>query len=295
MFKFLQVKKTPDTPIPSLGVLTAEWLAKDSESPIRILQLNNLPDEMKRRAYRTLLPPGLLARFKIDLISWKGAEGETLVGLKAEPDTGGVQLWINNPYDLGDEFFRMELADNEFNGVDLLFLVLNDPRSPRFATDVDQEGADTMFGTMRRNLVEEERALQAGLAPAQIRASLSASQITLAQLESFLATLGHRSYALEPLTYASAWVFEKRGFAYVRGHKLMDDVHREFQPGGRLHAALDGSTPFRQPDQWKNVRGRAWAIHDGILEKIDSRWENLRMIKQIGRSAGVQTFPEAVY
>ena len=51
--------------------------------------------------------------------------------------------------------------------------------------------------------------------------------------------------------FASAWVFERRGFAYVRGHKLMDDVHKEFQPSGRLHQALDGSTPFRQPGQWK--------------------------------------------
>lgn len=295
MFRFLQVKQRPEKLVPSPGTLTAEWLAKDSESPIRILQINNLPEEMKRRAYRTLLPPGLLARFKIDLVNWKGAEGETLVGLRAEPGANGVHLWINSPYESDQEFFRIELSDNEFSGIDLHLLVLNDPGSPRYAIDVDREGVDTFYGTLRRNLDEESRALQAGLAPAQVRSSLGASGITLAQLESFLATLGHRSYALEPLTYASAWVFEKRGFAYVRGHKLMDDIHREFQPGGRLHAALDGSTPFRQPEHWRSVRGRAWAIHDGVLEAIDSRWDNLRMIKQIGRHAGVQTFPEAVY
>jgi hypothetical protein len=107
--------------------------------------------------------------------------------------------------------------------------------------------------------------------------------------------LGHRSLILEPLTYASAWVFEKRGFAYIRGHKLMDSIHQEFEPGGHLHAALDGSNPFRQADAWQSVRGRAWAIHDGILEVIGERWNDLRMIKQVGKHAGVNTFPGATF
>jgi hypothetical protein len=75
----------------------------------------------------------------------------------------------------------------------------------------------------------------------------------------------------------------------------MKTIDEEFQPGGRLHAALDGSTPFRQPDQWQTVRGRAWAIHDGILEAIGRRWDGLRMLRQLGRHAGVNTFPDAVY
>jgi hypothetical protein len=43
------------------------------------------------------------------------------------------------------------------------------------------------------------------------------------------------------------------------------------------------------------VRGRAWAIHDGILDVLDLRWDKIRMVKQIGRQAGVDTFPQAVY
>ena len=81
----------------------------------------------------------------------------------------------------------------------------------------------------------------------------------------------------------------------MSGHKLMDDIHKEFQPGGRLHAALDGSTPFRQPDQWRTVRGRAWAVHDGILAAIDAQWNGLRMVKRVGRHAGVNTLPGVDY
>jgi hypothetical protein len=107
--------------------------------------------------------------------------------------------------------------------------------------------------------------------------------------------MAHHAFFLEPLTYVSAWIFEKRGFAYSKGHQLMDTIHREFQPGGELHKALDGSTPFRQPDQWQTVRGRAWAIHDGVLQVIDKKWDGLKMIKQVGRHAGVSTFPDAEY
>jgi hypothetical protein len=90
-------------------------------------------------------------------------------------------------------------------------------------------------------------------------------------------------------------LFERRGFAYVRGHKLMDDIHREFQPSGALFRCLEDGSVFRKPDQAGTVRGRAWAIQDGILDALDVRWDKIRMVKQIGRHAQVETFPKAIY
>ncbi len=75
----------------------------------------------------------------------------------------------------------------------------------------------------------------------------------------------------------------------------MDEIHEEFQPEGRLYQKLDEGTPFRMQDQWNSVRGRAWAIHDGILEVLNTRWDGLRMIKQVGRHAGANTFPSGDY
>ncbi len=137
--------------------------------------------------------------------------------------------------------------------------------------------------------------MNAGLAPGQTRAGLRASSEVFSHLESFLTLLAHHAYFLEPLSYASAWVFERRGFAYVRGHKLMDEIHEEFQPEGRLNRELNESTSFRAQDHWNSVRGRAWAIHDGILDAMDARWDGLRMIKQVGRNAGADTFPGGEY
>lgn len=295
MFKYLKLKEKPSKIPTQPGGLSIDWLERDSKLPITLKQINDLPTNIKKRAYRNLLSPTLLSRFGVHPISWKGSDGEERVGMKAEPESGVVHLWVQASNDPADEFFRLEIGDNPFDGIDIHLLLLNDPNSPRFQTDYDEDGVPTQFGTARRNLAAEEGAMKAGLAPAQIRGSLGASRTVFEQIDVFLATLGHQAYFLEPLTYASAWVFERRGFAYVRGHKLMDDIHKEFQPGGRLHEALDGSSPFRERDQWCTVRGRAWAVQDGILETIDSRWDNLRMIKQVGRHAGVETFPEAVY
>jgi hypothetical protein len=295
MFRSLRIKRQPEKIVADSAAISTDQLARDPTLPITFHQINTLPDNAKLRIYRALVPTGLIAEFGIDPVSWKGSQTEHHIWLAADEGTNGVLLAIRNGNGDSDEFLRLELSDNLLNGVDLNFLQISDPLGSRFSIEQDEQGRQTHFGTVYRNLVEEEKAMRAGLAPGQTRPGLRASGLVLSHLETFLATLGHRAYFLEPLTYASAWVFERRGFAYVRGHKLMDDIHEEFHPGGRLHAKLDGSSPFRQQEQWRTVRGRAWAIHDGVLEAIAARWDGLRMVKQIGKNAEVNTFPEATY
>jgi hypothetical protein len=295
MLKYFRVKQQPEQVVPDLGEISTSLLERDATLPFTIRQLNNLPEIVKRRVYRGLIPPALLMRFGIDPIQWTGANKEPMVFLKAEPNSEKVLITARTSSDPADEFFALELADNSLNGVELNLIVLNDPTAPRFSIDQTEDGRPTIFGTLKRNLKAEESAMQAGLAPGQVRAGLGGSRMVLEQIDTFLSMLGHRAYFLEPLTYASACIFERRGFAYVRGHKLMDDIQREFQSGGMLHKSLDDGSAFRKRDQAHTVRGRAWAIHDGILEVLDQRWDKIRMVKQIGRHAGVETFPKAVY
>lgn len=295
MLKYFRVKSQPDKVVPNLGAISASLLESDAHLPFTIRQLNNLPENVKRRVYRGLIPPALLTRFGIDPIQWTGPNKVPMVFLKAEPQSEKVLITVRNSPDPNDEFFALELADNSLNGIELNLIVLNDPTTPRYSIDQTEDGQPTMFGTLKRNMKAEEAAKDSGLAPGQIRAGLGGSRIVFEQIDAFLAMLGHRAYFLEPLTYASAWVFERRGFAYVRGHKLMDDIQREFQPGGALHQCLNDESAFRRRDQASTVRGRAWAIHDGILEALDLRWDKIRMVKQIGRHAGVETFPQAIY
>ncbi len=295
MLQYFRVKRQPERVVPDMGAISVSLLEGDPTLPFTLRQLNNLPENVKRRVYRGLIPPSLLTRFAIDPIQWTDPEKRPAVFLEAAAGSEKVLLTARSSPDPSDELLALELADNPLNGVDLTLIILSDPASPRFPIDCTDDGQPTMFGTLRRNLHAEEAAKAAGLAPGQVRLGLHGSHMIFEQLDSFLASLGHRAYFLEPLTYASAWVFERRGFAYVRGHKLMDDIHREFQDGGALQKHLDGSTPFRSPDQANSVRGRAWAIHDGILEAVDQRWDKIRMVKQIGRHAGVETFPGGAY
>ena len=295
MFRYLRVKKQPQKIVPDNGSISAEQLAGDSSFPITIRQLNNLPSLTKQRLYRSLIPATVLTNQKIDPVSWKSSDGTNCINLRAESDSSVVKISARLQCESKGEFYCLEIADNIFNGIDLNMLILNDPSSPRFNIDFDAQGNPTSLGTVSRNLVEEEKAMRTGLAPGQVRSSSGNLSLVLSHLETFLIALGHRAYFLEPLTYASAWIFERKGFAYVRGHKMMDDIHKEMQQGGKLRAALDGKSPFRSEEHWHTVRGRAWAIQDGILEAIDQRWNGLRMVKQIGHPAGVDTFPGATY
>ena len=295
VFRKLRVKEEPQKIAPDLDNISIAQLIDDASIPVMLTVLNSLPENPKLRLYRTLLPIQVLAEFDINPRTWKNPDKVPQVKLVAEKGSNKVRLSAWYGESTKNEFFHLELADNAYNGINLNFLIANNPISQRYEIDTDEQGRETHFGTVYRNLKEEEKAMQAGLAPGQIREGLRCSQIVFNHIETFLTLMAHHAFFLEPLTYVSAWLFERRGFAYVQGHKLMDTIHKEFQPDGALYKALDGSTPFRQPDQWKTVRGRAWAIHDGILEVIGQKWDGLKMVKQIGRHAGVETFPGSDY
>ncbi|MGH2524956.1 MAG: hypothetical protein ACRDH2_20805, partial [Anaerolineales bacterium] len=95
-------------------------------------------------------------------------------------------------------------------------------------------------------------------------------------------------YFIEPLAYHNAVVFERYGFAYQQGRRWMESLNTRFSPGGDLPAKLDGSTPFRQPGAQDSIRGRSWAIHDGLLGEP---YTEVHMYKHIGKHAGVTTAP----
>lgn len=278
------------------SVQTALRLMREPNLPISLHVINQLSAGAKQRLYRTLIPPDLMVRYGIHPVTWRGPDGDDHVRLTAEANSPTVKLSARHAAHARDPFAYLELADNNFNGIDVELLVFNDPAAPRYHTDREIEsGRQTLFGTLGRNLAEEEQAMAAGLAPGQVRQGLRASRAALQHLEAFLCLLGHSAFYVEPLTYVDAWLFEKRGLAYVSGRRLMDEIQVEFQPGGRLHAALDNSTPFRRPEQWQTVRGRAWAIHDGILAQMGASWNGLRMAKQLGHQAGEATFSNATY
>ena len=293
MFKRLRVKESIKSNQTNISIAQ---LIGDASLPVTIKSINSLPENPKHRLYRILVPIQVLADFDINPRTWKNPDKETQVQLEAIENKNCVKISAWYGEDRSNEFLCLELADNIFNGIDLHFFIANNPLIKKFNVDIDDQGRDTHYGNVYRNIKEEQRAMAAGLAPGQIRKGLQCSQIVINHIETFLTMMAHHAFFLEPMTYVSAWIFEKRGFAYTKGHKFMDTIHKEFMPDGQLFKALDGSTPFRQPDQWKTVRGRAWAIHDGVLDDmLDRKWDDVKMVKQVGRNAGVNTFPNSKY
>jgi hypothetical protein len=106
-------------------------------------------------------------------------------------------------------------------------------------------------------------------------------------LERFASRLGTSIISAEALFYHNAIQYEKNGFGYLEGRKHMEEIDREFRPEGRLYERLDGSSPFRMRGAEKSVRGRSWAIQDGIL---GGPWVSPRIYKPVGKSVGVNTF-----
>jgi len=254
-----------------------------------IRQINALPIKVRHAIYASLVPRHVLAAHDLD--------GEPLfdrltIQIRCPERAGVVEIDARHPLDQRDPVMYVQLADTAYGQLEVLLMVVNDPTAPRFDTDRNWRGESTKLGTRGRNIPAEVEAMRAGLAPGQVRRGLRLSRDLVPIMDRFAAGLGKDRFFIEPLTYHNAIQFEKHGFAYVTGLHKMQEIHSGFQPGFPLWRALDGSTPFRQRGAERTVRGRSWAIHDGILGEP---WAGVRMYKRVGEDAHVCTFPDAVY
>ncbi|GAK61175.1 hypothetical protein U27_01074 [Candidatus Vecturithrix granuli] len=239
-----------------------------------LAKINRLPLEVKRKIYAWLIPPKMLTKFQIAPESLFTQEGEMLFRCHCQPRTSTVRIELRHQADFPDPIFLLEMTDTSFGDLEILFLNINNPFSPRFDIDRDAEGHDTVFATVSRNIPEEIRAMRAGLAPGQTRRGLRMFRNFRMQASLFCQRLGMKQVKVEPLAYHNAIMHEFYGFRYITGRDVMEKIDREFRPGGILFQRLDGSSPFRQPGFERSICGRSWAIHDGIL---DEPWKNPRM------------------
>lgn len=254
--------------------------------------LNQLDSQTKEKVYTLFIPEKVFDHFSIDRHTFINAAGERVVNFIAPKRAGFAIIEVRQYPDDRDCIFFLEMADTPFFKVEINFLIVNDLRGPRFNTDIDDAGRRTKFGTARRNIAEEIKAMEAGLAPGQVRRGLRLLRDFLPRALQCLTAMGHDMLVAEPLTYHDAIIFEHHGFNYIRGKKMMEEIDNGFKPGGDLFQKLDSSTPFRQPGAERSVRGRSWAIHDGILGEP---WKDIEMYRSIGHAAEVCTFHGWVY
>jgi hypothetical protein len=266
-----------------------EPLAYDGVPLASIRHINALPDEIKHALYRSLIPRRILEEH---CARSSGSQARLSFQIRCPANTSSVEIDVRHPVDMRDPVMYVHMADTPSKQLEVLLMVVNDLTKPRFDVDCDQQGQPTKFGTTSRNISAEIEAMQAGLAPGQTRQGLRLSRELIPIMERFTTGLGKDRFFIEPLAYHNAIMFERYGFAYMIGQGQMRQIDQGFQPGESLCQRLDGSTPFRQSGFERTVRGRSWAIHDGVLGKP---WSKVRMYKRVSVHAGICTFPGARY
>jgi hypothetical protein len=252
--------------------------------------INLLPESEKRAIYSRMVPRELAERFHIPALD--SVAGELHARFRFAPGSSDMEMYIFHQPDFPDPIMYGHLTDTLSSQIHILFYILNDPSSPRFDVDRMPDGSSTRFGTLSRNLAAEEAAMNAGLAPGQVRSGLRLLAPAIATFEQFVTELGHDIYFAEPLYYHNAIIFERYGFNYQSGRRLMEQIETGFGIGGEFHSLLDGSTPFRQSNAAGSIRRRSWAIHDGIM---GVPFTNVTMYKRVGKSSGISTCPTCAW
>jgi hypothetical protein len=256
-------------------------------TPRSIGAINRLSEAQKRAIYSRFIPQALLDQFDIPP-TFEDDAGRDLLSLRCRSGTSDVTVDLRHVYGAIDPLLYAHLTDTLNGQIHVLLYIVNDPHSPRFDVDRMPDGTPTEFGSEQRNIPAEIAAMEAGLAPGQVRKGLRILKHSIAAFEDFVASLNHDLYFNEPLFYHNAVVFERYGFAYQKGRRLMEEIQAGFEPDGVLTRRLDGSSPFRHPSARTSIRGRSWAIHDGILGKP---FTEVTMYKRCGEHARLNTFP----
>ena len=254
--------------------------------------VNRLPVEIKERLYASLIPMDLLSAYGVNPTSLLDQENHRAFQFDFPSDKGVVKIQFKRSTAEMDPIVFLQLSDTSYNQVEFERIIVNDPDSERFQIYTSHSTQFLPPGSEFRNVSEEIRAMKAGLAPGQVRRGLHRFPEIMELVELFLTRLNiHLVYGF-PYAYHNAIELERIGYFYGTGKEMMLEIDQGFQSAGKLFNQLDGSTPFRQPGMEKTIRGRSWAIHDGIMDKP---WICPMMIKLIGRKSKDYTFADRIY
>jgi len=259
--------------------------------PNSIREINDLGKSERIEIYKSLIPDWVYSDFGIDNSTFM-KNGHQVVNFRCPSGSRALEISVKNEAKDKDPILYLHMADTFTNQLLVLLVQVNDPQSPRFNTDQDEHGNPTSFGTTGRNIPAELAAMEYGLAPGQVRSGLRSFRKLVPLFEEFVENMGHDLFFIEPLAYHNAIVFERYGFSYLRGLSEMRRIDTEFRPNGDVYHRLTNESPFRQVDSYQSIRGRSWAIHDGIL---GHPFTGFQMYKRIGRHAEVNTFEDAVW
>lgn len=290
-------------PLNALLVRVGDRVTRDSylrfsallfeREPRTLWAINQRPEEEREAIYKALIPEEIFSTFGIDPRTFTDQRGNRLVRFSCPPDHEVAVIEVFARPEDADPVYLLKLDATADGELEIGYVIINNPRTPRFDVDRDEAGRPIRpQDEKRRNPRAEEAGLRAGLAPGQTHRGLRLLRTVTRLVEEFADSLGRDRYSLEAKFYHLALLYERYGFGYAVGQEAMEAIHRGFGPGRQLAARLDGSTPFRKPGAAGSVRGRSWAIQDGITGEP---WKAPRMVKFVRRHLGTCTAPGIPY
>ncbi len=263
-----------------------------------IRMINNLSRHQKEGLYRNLIPASIFHRININPLNFHDSKGANVVRFFC-PGGDSACLVEIKARDMDEPVYSIQVSDSmDLTMMDWDFLIINDPQSAHYATNLDEKGRDTLFGWASRNLAEEQKAMDAGYFPGQTRKGMGCTREVIRHLDFFCRILGIKSVRLEALFYHNAVTYERMGYSYFKGYKMMKRINELFEPGHILYKRLNDSSPFRKREFAGSVRGRSWAIHDGILNDIEDDilsegWMSPVMYRMLEKPRAMITFSES--
>src|SRR4030043_269011 len=138
-----------------------------------IAKVNKLPKEERDSIYLRLVPDSIFEKFYIDRKTLANPFEERVVRGIFPPDENFGCIEVKYRSEDRDCIFSCQVSLETFmQSLHLDFLIINNPFSERFNVEIDELGRDTLFGTQSRNIPEEIKAMEAGLAPGMVRKGL---------------------------------------------------------------------------------------------------------------------------
>jgi hypothetical protein len=265
-----------------------------------IRKISRYHQYQKEGLYRTLIPPSLYQALGINPLNLLDNDGQKIIRFFCPEGDSTCLIEIRVPA-IEDPVYSIQISDAvDQSTIEWDFLIINDPSSKKYITDLDENGRDTMFGWASRNKNEEEKAFLAGYYPGQTRKGMGLTGQVIRSLDLFCQILGIKTIKLDALFYHNAITYEKFGFSYYEGFREMQRIHELFQPGKKLHQKMDSSNIFRGKELANTVRGRSWAIHDNILcdikdDILTGSWVSPVMYRMVEKPRAMVTFPDPVY
>src|SRR3972149_9656345 len=145
-----------------------------------------------------LVPPRLFAMFSIDPRTFLNPSGVECVKFTCPEEMPFFQIEARRDPGGPDPAYFLDVSTSAYGQMEISFIIVNDPAGERFGIDRDENGHETYFGTARRNIPEEIRAMEAGLAPGQGRRGLRMMGEMGAGWGDFFGLLGKKFYFFGP-------------------------------------------------------------------------------------------------